>query len=196
MWIFFLCMIVVIIIIIFYVNNNTSVTESWAKFANDTGLNITVEQSLPKITGKYKGFDYMLETFTQGSDYGIVTFTVITILLPEAVNYHFHIYYENSWDKMEKMLGEKDIQIGNKEFDSSFIIQSQTPDKINKVFTSELQRKMLYRSDLINISLSGNKIVNETSKLIKNQGELLYLSEILLEVAINAFDKELDSLER
>jgi hypothetical protein len=176
-------------------SKNKLITGAWEKFASDSDLNITFNGlvSLPQVTGKYRDFDYILETVTEGYGEDSITYTVITMKLPEASKCNLHIYEENFLSKVGKMFGGQDIQKGNKEFDDSFIIKSQTPHLISNLLTQELQRKMLYGKHLINISLSGKKLQNKTGYIIENAQDLLYLSEIMVELAMNVSGKEITS---
>lgn len=176
-------------------SRHKSISVTWEKFASDAGLNVAFKGlvSLPKIVGKYRGFDYILESVTESSGEDSITYTVITIKFPKLSCCNLHVYQESFLSKVGKMLGGQDIQIGNKEFDDSFIIKSQTPDKVNKLLTQELQRKMLYGTHLINLYLSEKTLQNKTAHLIDNAQDLLYLSEIMAELAINACGEQITS---
>lgn len=159
----------------------------WEKFAGDHGLNITPGFlfSFPRITGTYKGFDYTLQTITEGDGDSSTTYTVIAFELPKPSKYTLHIYQEGFFSKIGKMLGSQDIQTGNREFDDAFMIKSNTSCMVPELLTSELQRKMMYGPHLINISLSENKLVNKALGTITEEKDLLYLSELLWELAMN-----------
>ncbi len=94
-------------------------------------------------------------------------YTVITIKLPERSVYNFHIYREKFFfNKIEKIFGSEDIQTGNIRFDDVFKIKTSPSDKIYEVFTPDLQRKFLYGSYLINMTLSEKKLQNKTGRII------------------------------
>ncbi len=176
-----------------------AIKATWKKFASDSGLGITFEKQVlfPKITGKYRELDYVLETVTEGTGEKSIIYTVITIKLPERSVYNFHIYRENCFfNKIEKIFGSEDIQTGNIRFDDVFKIKTSPADKINEVFTPDLQRKLLYGSYLINMTLSETKLQNKTRRIIDNTQDLLYLSEIMVEIAINISGKDIISQER
>lgn len=46
-----------------------AINAAWKKFASDSGSGITFERKIPfpKITGKYRELDYVLETVTEGT---------------------------------------------------------------------------------------------------------------------------------
>jgi len=159
----------------------------WEKFAGEHGLNITPGFlfSFPKITGIYKSFDYTLQSVTEGDGDSSTTYTVITFELPQPSKYTLHIYQEGFLSKIGKMLGSQDIQTGNRNFDDAFMIKSNTSCMLPELLTSALQRKMLYGPHLINISLSGNKLINKALGTITEEKDLLYLSELLWELAMN-----------
>ena len=159
----------------------------WEKFAGDYGLNITPGFlfSFPKITGTYKSFNYALQSVTEGDGDSSATYTVITFELPQPSKYTLYMYQEGFLSKIGKMLGSQDIQTGNREFDDAFMIKSDTPCMVPELLTSALQRKMLHGHYLINLSLSGNKLVNKTLGTITEEKDLLYLSELLWELAMN-----------
>jgi len=178
-------------------SRHKAIADTWEKFASDSGLNVTFKglTGMPKIGGKYRDFDYVLETVTEGYGEDSITYTVITLKSKKLSGYHLHIYQESFLSKIGKMFGGQDIQIGNEEFDTSFIIKSQTPDKIHKLLTMELQRKMLYGTHLINLSLSEKTLQNKTAHIIDNTQDLLYLSELMAELAMNGIE-QISSNER
>ncbi|MEQ8186325.1 MAG: hypothetical protein ABRQ39_00020 [Candidatus Eremiobacterota bacterium] len=176
-----------------------AIKATWKKFASDSGLGITFERKIPfpKITGKYRELDYVLETVTESTGKKSIIYTVITIKLPECSVYNFHIYRENFFfNKREKIFGSEDIQTGNIRFDDVFNIKTSPSDKIDEVFTPDLQRKLLYGSYLINMTLSEKKLQNKTGRIIDNTQDLLYLSELMVEIAINVSGKDIISQDR
>jgi hypothetical protein len=204
----FICFI--ILLIIYSLTNQQSeqkaITKAWTEFASNTGLDVNYSNhsflssfsSLPitSITGDYRGFDYRLEHVVESSGDSSTSYTRITMNFPEYVGYNLRIYKESLLSKVEKVFGGQDIQVGNKEFDDSFMIKSKTPDKIDKILTPELQRKMIYGSHLINITLSRNTVENKILGVTKEAQDLLYLSEIIWEIAKNAYGKEIISKKK
>lgn len=52
---------------------------------------------------------------------------------------------------------------------------------------------MLYKNHLINLSLSEHKLVNKAVGIINKEEYLLYLNEIMVELAMNALGKKITS---
>ncbi|MEQ8173051.1 MAG: hypothetical protein ABRQ38_29470 [Candidatus Eremiobacterota bacterium] len=199
LFVFFLIFIIAIFTLSSISSKQRAIQAVWKKFAVDSGLDITFERQVPfpKITGKYREFDYVLETVMKGTGEESIIYTVITIKLPERSAYNFHIYRKNFFfNKIEKIFGSKDIQTGNIRFDDVFMIKISPDDKINEVFTPDLQRKLLYGSYLINMTLSETKLQNKTKRIIDSTQDLLYLSEIMVEIALNFSGKDIILQER
>ncbi|MEQ8172882.1 MAG: zinc ribbon domain-containing protein [Candidatus Eremiobacterota bacterium] len=157
--------------------------EVWRKFCDHAGLTMTAEKtsSFPVVKGIYKGFDYKLNVRKEYNGAGLKEYTVITMEIPEYRDCNLYIY-----QKTHKNIMETDINTGSMEFDRAFIIKSQTPYIIPDLLTSELKRKMLSGRHIINMSLTGNKVENITEGIIGESQDLLYLSEIMWEFAMNA----------
>lgn len=186
---------VIAVLIISMINANKTRLKAWEKFATEAGLNIIYGNffSMPKVTGKYKGFDYVLEIITEGDGESSTTYTLMTMNVPGPPGYNLQVYPEGLLSKVGKMLGAQDIQIGNKAFDDTFMIKSKTPDKIDKLLTRDVQRKMLYGPHLINISLSGNKLVNKIPNVITEPQDLLYLTDLMYDLTVNICGKQIAS---
>ena len=62
--------------------NNKAIQEAWGRFAMNSGLILSQSGmfSSPRVTGDYKGFDYILHSFSRGSG--------------EKQNYLYWYYYE------------------------------------------------------------------------------------------------------
>ena len=168
--------------------NNKAIQEAWGRFAMNSGLimNQGGMFSTPRVTGDYKGFDYLLYTFSKGSGKSRTTYTGITMNFPKYIDCHLHVYQEGFFSKIGKALGGQDIQIGNREFDDAFMIKSQTPGKVDRILTPDLMRNMLNGKHLINMSISGNGIHYEQVGIIKDVANLTYISEIMWMMANNA----------
>jgi len=167
--------------------NNKAIQDAWGRFAMNAGLILNQGGmfSTPRVSGDYRGFDYLLHTFSRGSGKSRTTYTGITMNFPKYVDCHLHVYQEGFLSKIGKALGGQDIQIGDREFDQAFMIKSQTPGKINGILTPDLMRNMLNGRHLINMSVSGNGIHYEHIGIIKDVANLTYVSEIMWMMANN-----------
>lgn len=168
--------------------NNKAIQDAWSRFAMNSGLvmNLGGIFSTPRVSGNYKGFDYLLHTFSRGSGKSRTTYTGITMNFPKYIDCHLHVYQEGFLSKIGKALGGQDIQIGDREFDQVFMIKSQTPGKVDRILTPDLMRNMLNGRHLINMSVSGNGINYEKIGIIKDVANLTYISEIMWMMANNA----------
>jgi hypothetical protein len=168
--------------------NNKAIQEAWGRFAMNSGLILSQGGmfSSPRVTGDYKGFEYLLHTFSRGSGKSKTTYTGITMNFPKYIDCHLNVYQESFMSKIGKALGGQDIQIGDREFDEAFMIKSQTPEKIDKILTPDLRRNMLHGKHLINISVTGQGINYEKIGIIKDVANLTYVSEIMWFMANNA----------
>ena len=167
--------------------NNKAIQDAWGRFAMNSGLILNPGSmfNTPRVSGDYKGFDYLLHTFSRGSGKSRTTYTGITMSFPKYVDRHLHLYQEGFLSKIGKAFGGQDIQIGNREFDEAFMIKSQTPGKVERILTHDLMRNMLNGRHLINMSVTGNGINYEHIGIIKDVANLTYVSEIMWMMANN-----------
>jgi len=181
--------------------------EALEKFAASKGLKVGKSDlsslSSPTIYGNYKGFQYSFREEKTGPDVHVHfgtrdhhhhhhSFMVIELLLPpgSCSTYNLHIYQEGFGAALEKAVGIQEVQVGDQEFDSTFMIKSNTPEKIGKIFTPELRQNLLKGKHMINMYVSGTRIFykkrTDTIRYnIYDPQNLEYISEVLYQIAEN-----------
>ena len=185
-----------------------AIEKSWGEFAQKSGLTLISASlfSTPKVTGKYKGFDY--ELYASKSTFEKKTRTVIEIFFPQFLDCHLHLYRESIFTmKLENVFTgkDRDLKTGDTVFDKSFKIESNIPQKIGNLLTREVREKLLCKKDFItDISISGNGVHYERvaqddifsgtgisgTGIIGDISLLEYLSDTLLELVKNACEME------
>jgi len=187
--------------------NMKSQREALEKFAASKGLKVGKSDlsslSSPTIYGDYKGFKYSFREEKTGPDVHVHvgtrdhhhhhhSFMVIELLLPpgSCSTHNLHIYQEGFGAALEKAVGVQEVQVGDQEFDSTFMIKSNTPEKIGKILTPELRQNLLKGKHMINMYVSGTRIFykKRTDKIrynIYDPQNLEYISEILYQIAEN-----------
>ena len=101
--------------------NNKATQDAWGRFAMNSGLILNPGSmfTAPRVTGDYKGFDYVLYSFTRRHGKNSTTYTAINMNFPKYVDCNLHIYQEGFLSKIGKAFGGQDIQIGEREFDEA-----------------------------------------------------------------------------
>lgn len=79
-------------------------------------------------------------------------------------NYEFIISWEGFIEKIAKMLGKKEIEIGWKKFDDHYLIESKEKELTKQILTSEIQ-KIVLKNNIYSISYQTNWD-NKTSELL------------------------------
>lgn len=96
-----------------------------------------------------------------------VTFIVVTVHFKEPMGIGLRVHREGWTVKLAKafgLYGKQDVSIGNRDFDSSFIIQAENPSKVERVFSPRVQEALL-------------KFLAERPKLVLEHGSLQILDD-------------------
>ncbi len=106
-------------------------------------------------------------------------------------NFEFNISWEDSMERILKLFGKQDIQIGDKAFDKKYLIQSNDPELISKLLTSGQIKQVMLKHNIYLFNLEYSR-KNESHKLLtvkdRNTNELELLIELIeFEFAIIEF---------
>ncbi|QDG54087.1 hypothetical protein FIV42_26100 [Persicimonas caeni] len=120
-------------------------SSTWQKVAQKLGLGF--EDSTwfghPKLYGKFRDTDVDVTIEVVGSGKSKQIYTVVEAPLSGLAPYGLKVYQEGMWEKMEKLIGGDDIQVGDPELDKAFIIQGNDAEKISEVLTAPSVKRSL-----------------------------------------------------
>lgn len=180
------------IIFIFQLYNRSYMIKHWGEYARKRNLSLQKGWFLcnPRVTGKYKGFDYLLYT-EKVNDYRNRTYTYIALTLPFLVDTGSFEFRNIS---LLFTIGQgKRFVTGDKEFDEKFTLIACEPEKVKEFFTPQFRRRLLDFPRDIKVWVNHNSIKCRM-KLVINKPEILDIaSDLLVSLAGKlAGDKEMD----
>ncbi|WP_309889762.1 hypothetical protein [Archangium sp.] len=117
---------------------------AWATFAERYGLTLhsTGVMSLPHVTGSYEGQQLDLKVEQRGSGKNRSYVTVLHLDVINAVSQALSLEREGLGDKLLKLFGRKDEEIGDDDFDRHFDLKNLDPESATLLRQREVQRHL------------------------------------------------------
>ncbi|MCB9225022.1 MAG: hypothetical protein R2780_05290 [Crocinitomicaceae bacterium] len=117
----------------------------FSDFANKHNLQHTSNKymlvMLNSVKGDYKGCQFEIYEQMQGSGKNKQVVTYVNFR-NTPFDFDFKIGKEHIFSKTGKLLGMKDIEFGDAEFDKKFLIKSKEEDKFRSFFNFKLQEEL------------------------------------------------------
>lgn len=114
--------------------------------------------------------DEMQFLFSLSELYDVKTMS-ISITCPNAEKNYLNIRKEKSIDSFGKLIGMQDLEIKNKEFDDTFLLQSDNRHFFEKILNTETQKNILSAAKLLNWQISlGVKPLQKKHKRTNKKG--------------------------
>ncbi|MEO9532944.1 MAG: hypothetical protein ABJG68_15430 [Crocinitomicaceae bacterium] len=110
---------------------------------------------LNSLSGKIKDMDVQIYEHIVGSGKSQQILTTVQ-LTPSPFDFEFRIGKEHFFSKTGKLLGMKDIEMGDEEFDKIFLLKSKEEDKFRAVLTYDVQQRLKSISSDLTGSIYGN----------------------------------------
>jgi len=164
----------------------------WKKFASCEGL----EYDGKSINGKYRGFDFKLYDYIEGTDDYAVLISDITITLPFYTDYNISISYD-SLPVLGKLPFFKDLEIGDKVFDETFVVKGEIPENIDTILTSDIRQELVNHPETVReLIISHNMVKYKIRPIpatfsrypVDSSSGLKYISDIVWQIAKNITD--------
>jgi hypothetical protein len=111
---------------------------NWQTVAHELGLQF-IEGGLftnPSMQGTYRGADLSVRIVTSGTGKNKRVYTVVEVPLSGLVPVDLEVYREGFFQKVGKVIGGEDIQVGDADLDDTFIIKGTERDKVRDLLTS------------------------------------------------------------
>ncbi|MBF9253456.1 hypothetical protein I2I11_09150 [Pontibacter sp. 172403-2] len=123
----------------------TTEAEIWQKVAEDIAAHKAVLKytALLHQSGQQILFDLDID-LGGGFESGIST-TTFRAAVPARVPLRFHLHEQDFLGEISKVLGMEDVKVGYPDFDAAFIIKTNQPDTLRKLFADESVRRILLR---------------------------------------------------
>ncbi|WP_242916182.1 hypothetical protein [Pontibacter liquoris] len=99
-----------------------------------------------------------------GFESGIST-TTFKAAVPARVPLRFHLQEQDFLHEIGKALGMEDVKLGYPDFDDAFMIRTNQPDTLKKLFADEKTRHILLRHTSASLKLEAEDEASETAIL-------------------------------
>jgi hypothetical protein len=117
--------------------------QAWSDFAQRYGLMLTsVGLSNPRITGIYEGQHLELKVEQRGSGKSRYSVTVLHLQVSDVLSPDFFLEREGLGDKFLKLLGRKDEEVGDDDFDRYFDLKNLDPESATLLRHPDVQRHL------------------------------------------------------
>jgi hypothetical protein len=134
----------------------------------------------PKAEIPFKNWKIIFDNYTEYRNSGNLTleqiYTRVVAPIKSNDNFKFDIYRKTTFSSIPKIFGAQDVEIGNKEFDKSFIIKANNEFKIKAFLNKKELRTQIENFEKINLQISDQKGIWE-EKLPEKEFELSFFVE-------------------
>jgi hypothetical protein len=176
---------VALIAIVFTVIANQARMRAWTELAERTGLQLTGGGmfSRPRLEGSYRGHSTSLYTFTRHTGKSSHTYTVVEVQVNPSTAFELAIFKQSLLSQVGKLMGMKDIEIGDEELDRRFVFRGQPEADIRRLLASGSLRQKLLDSSNLNIRLEGQALKHTQGGVERNVDRLQALFDLMVELA-------------
>ena len=129
------------------------------QFNGEFSVKQTVSKDLETLFLKIPYQNYWIE-FTESDTQPLK----INCKLNVNCKFDFFISYEDTIEKLLKIFGSQDIQVGDDVFDKKYLIQGETPDSIKKILMKDRIKTILLSNNVFSYNCNYDK-KNETAQL-------------------------------
>jgi len=169
-----------IVLINYLVNRSRS--RAWEELASQLGLYFEPGNNLgkyPVVSGNYHGHRMLLEMVTRGYGRSRVEFTHVNFQVNPKSEIWFSIVNRGLVTDIRKMLGSRDILIGDEAFDSRFFIQGSPEIAVQRLFSDATLRQKLVDARPTRIDMKNREVFHEKGGFERNTDKLLPLFDLL-----------------
>jgi hypothetical protein len=174
-----------VFLIISLVNYRTR-RAAWQELASQVGLNYepgNLWGKYPAVRGVFHGRSLVLDAFARHVGNERVTYTRIALNVNNASELRLTISNEGVGSKLKKMLGGKEILVGDEAIDAQYYIQGSPEMAVQRLLSSTSLRQKLLESKSLNIELNRKQIVYQKRGFEANPEKLLNLFDLMGEIA-------------
>ena len=135
-----------------------------------------------------------LDTYTQSSGNTSSTYTRLRAPYFNPEGFRFEIYRAGFFSEVGKALGMQDIEVGHKRFDDDFVIKSNRPRRVRRLFDNAEIRRLIDVQPRIHLSVKGHEgvfsrypagvdeLYFQAPGTIKDRAHLRHLFDLFAEV--------------
>jgi len=132
--------------------------EAWTNFADEVGGKFIRGSFFKEDKVEAKAGQWTIVFDTHKVKVGKIYMTYTRVRAPFITtdNFYFKAYREGVFTDLGIRLGMQDIQIGSRDFDSNFVIQSNDEEKVRQLFSKDELRSCLLSEPYMTIEIKNN----------------------------------------
>jgi hypothetical protein len=133
--------------------------EVWRQLSQEIGAEF-VESGFwkgNKVQAHVGPWTITLDTHTESSGESHVTYTRMRAPYVNSEGFRFTIYRKGFFSDLGKLLGLQDIEVGDPEFDETFIIKGDDESKVRSLFADDKIRRMIHAQPQIRLEVKDSE---------------------------------------
>lgn len=188
---------IVFAIMAYYLQRQAQV-QAWTDLATRTGL--TFEGGLApwspvRLSGLYDGYETEINTFTRRAGKNSTTYTRIVLKLKNPSPLSLILSEQNIFDQAGKLLGAKEILIGDEAIDRRYKIKGQPEAEVTRMLAGgDLRQKLLDVPSFSRIEINSEQVWVHKVGITRKTEELRKFLELLKGLADEAGRSNKDSI--
>ncbi len=178
--------------IIFTIYRSRAHRAAWEELAAQLGLQFTAGNFWGKsatVSGIYHGHAMQMNTFSRQMGRNRVTYTRIAFEVENTAELWLTISNESLGSKLKKMVGQKEISLGDEALDAEYFIQGSPEITVQRILSSTNLRQKLLDAKSVHIELKSKEIYSEKRGFEANPEKLQAMFDLLggMADAVNRF---------
>jgi hypothetical protein len=176
------------IAIIFALINRRGRQAAWSDLAARAGLAYEPGSfwgRSPMVSGVYRGRSLALDTFTTQTGKNRTTYTRLAVALKDPAPISLSISGEDLGSKLGKLVGMKEITLGDEELDRRLFIRGEPELPVQRLFSNAMLRQKLLEARLGNIMVNDRTVSYQRRGFESNPETMQSLFDLLVEIAMS-----------
>ena len=168
--------------------NSRAHQSAWSDLAAQAGLAFSPGSFWGKsqlVSGVYRNRALALDTFSTQSGDSRTLYTRLALAVDNPTGLNLALSGEGLGSKLEKLVGMKDIQVGDEEFDRRFFIRGAPEMAVQRLLANSSLRQKLIETRSVNIEVKDRAVRYTRQGFESNPDTLLSLFDLLSEIAVN-----------
>lgn len=164
--------------------------DAWKEFASELGAEFMRGGLFrtSKVLMHVREYSVTLDTYSVPSGDSSTTYTRMRSSLPFTRDLQFSLHRRNWIAKLDKVLGTKEIEIGDPDFDHDFVIHGNNESEVKAVFSNPSVRQLLEAQRSLELSVKRSELRLTVTGVVRDIERLRSL--------FGLFKQTLDQLER
>ncbi|MCE9672274.1 hypothetical protein LY474_31155 [Myxococcus stipitatus] len=117
--------------------------EAWSRFATERGWQYSESWGQLEVQGLHQERQFSITTETRGRGKSRHTVTVVRLDLGDSVPPELHVEHECLGDKLLKLVGIRDEELGNEVLDAAFDLEGLSPESREVLLADTVARALL-----------------------------------------------------